>query len=121
MEAWRCLLEAACAETVPVNVYFALGNLHSMYGDLLDHGKTAELGAEGAARAVIAEIKLLRKRAMRDRREGAGRSKGRCPRPAQEEPDQLKPAPAATDNKDNGPRMDNPEAWNWYLKAADLG
>lgn len=46
VEAWRSLLRAACAESVPPDVYFALGNLHYVWGELLEFGKRAELGAE---------------------------------------------------------------------------
>lgn len=46
VEAWRSLLRAACAESVPADVYFALGNLHYVWGELLEFGKRAELGAE---------------------------------------------------------------------------
>lgn len=46
VEAWRSLLRAACADSVPPDVYFALGNLHYVWGELLEFGKRAELGAE---------------------------------------------------------------------------
>lgn len=46
VEALRLLLRAASAGTVPQNVYFALGELHYHWGELLEFGKRAELGAE---------------------------------------------------------------------------
>lgn len=46
VEALRLLLRAASAETVPRHVYYALGELHYHWGELLEFGKRAELGAE---------------------------------------------------------------------------
>lgn len=111
MEAWRSLLEAACAESVPGNVYFALGNLHYIWGDLLKRGRNSELGAERAARAVIAEIKQLRKQVTRERHRGK----------ATEIEGRRKEEQAFTISDEVKAQVDHPEAWEWYLKAADQG
>ncbi len=46
IEVLRLLLRAASAGTVPRHVHFALGELHYHWGELLEFGKRAELGAE---------------------------------------------------------------------------
>lgn len=129
MEAWRCLLQAACAESAPADVYFALGNLHYLWGDLLDSGRRAELGAEGAARSVVADIKELRKQALRKRqRSPASRSTKPTPggfRAKQTDGPSINaggafPAASRRDEK-SLPEVDHPQAWEWYIKAAEHG
>lgn len=132
MEAWHCLLKAACAtdeeSRSSSDVHFALGNLHFLWGDLLEKGKKAELGAEGAARAVIAEVKQLRREALRKRGEASGATKKRSKRAVRNEDSGSKKAPdfLLTDDIRNReglvlPLVDHPEAWGWYLKAAEQG
>eukprot|EP00752_Nemacystus_decipiens_P016191 g14478.t1 len=137
VEASRLLLRAASAESVPRGVHFALGELHYKWGELLEFGKRAELGGEGAARAVVADIKELRKRAMRKRqlapasfgtneasakarrtREevSAGEDTGRTPTI-----DAADDTAAARNGKEAVVEVDHPEAWEWYLKAAACG
>lgn len=119
MEAWRCLLEAACVDGAPADVFFALGELHYNWGDLLELGRRAELGAEGAARAVVGEIKHLRKHAMRKRRETEGAAPARrAERSGTRHADEEFPADP---ENEVGPWGNHREAWEWYLKAADLG
>lgn len=129
MEAWRCLLQAACAESVPADVYFALGNLHYLWGDLLEFGKRAELGAEGAAKSVVADIKELRKQALRKRqmspasrstkRTAGGFSAKQTAGPSRNEGGAF---PAATTRDEASvPGVDHPQAWEWYIKAAEHG
>ena len=129
MEAWRCLLQAACAESVAADVYFALGHLHYLWGDLLDFGKRAELGAEGAARSVVADIKELRKQALRQRQMSpASRSTKRTPggfsAKRTDEPNSNEggafPAATTRDEK-SSPGVEHPQAWEWYIKAAEHG
>lgn len=117
MEAWRYLLHAACADSVPADVYFALGNLHYIWGDLLESGKRAELGAEGAARAVVAEIRELRKQAIK-KRQLAPASGGSTRRHKASTGGEAIPS-GSSDGA--SPGIDHPEAWEWYAKAADKG
>ncbi|CAM9552627.1 unnamed protein product [Laminaria digitata] len=129
MEAWRCLLQAACAGSVPADVYFALGNLHYLWGDLLDSGRRAELGAEGAARSVVADIKELRKQALRKRQRSPA-SRSTKPTPGGFTAKQTDgpsinaggtfPAASRRDEK-SLPEVDHPQAWEWYIKAAEHG
>lgn len=123
---------------MPPDVYFALGNLHYIWGELLEFGKRAELGAEGAARAVVAEIKDLRKQAMKKRQLAPASlgSKGRAGKgPAKttgnsEDCASGKEGPVLSDGtREAGDgretpapaEVDHPEAWEWYLKAALSG
>lgn len=141
MEAWRCLLRAACddddgTETVPSTVYFALGNLHYIWGDLLEKGRKAELGAEGAARAVVAEVKELRRQALRKR--AAGKTTRRAPANTTSGRENRGTDNAVvTRSSVNGggsagdrsreevqlitSKANHREAWEWYLKAAENG
>ncbi|CBJ48465.1 conserved unknown protein [Ectocarpus siliculosus] len=137
VEAWRLLLKAACAETVPPDVYFALGNLHYIWGELLEFGKRAELGAEGAAKAVVAEIKDLRKQAMKKRQLAPGSfgSKGRAGKSPTKTTRMSDVSARGNDGRvlsvgareagggrgTTPPEVDYPEAWEWYLKAALSG
>eukprot|EP00903_Cladosiphon_okamuranus_P008898 g8517.t1 len=137
VEALRLLLRAASAESVPRDVHFALGELHYNWGELLEFGKRAELGGEGAARAVVAEIKELRKQAMRKRqlapassgRKGstkAGRNSGVsiCDDKGRKSiNDAAAVATAAGGDGEEAAtvEVDHPEAWGWYLKAAACG
>lgn len=111
MEARRCLLQAARAGSAPADVYFALGNLHYVWGDLIAFGRRAELGAEGAARAVVGEVRELRKQAIMKRRTSK-RKRGKLER--------MGASSHSGDEKGN-PELDHPEGWEWYLKAAEQG
>ena len=128
MEAWRCLLKAACAESVHADVYLALGNLHYLWGDLLDFGRRAELGAEGAARSVVADIKELRKQALRKRQMApASRSMKRTPGDCRAKQTDRSSSnergkfPTVTKDEKSVLEVDHPQAWEWYMKAAEQG
>lgn len=111
-------------------MYFALGNLHYLWGDFLDFGKRAELGAEGAARSVVADINKLRKQALRKRQMSpASRSTKRTPGgfsakqtdgPGSSNKGGAFPA-ATTRDEALLPGVDHPQAWEWYIKAAEQG
>lgn len=130
MEAWHCLLKATCTtENEPRasrDVYFALGNLHYLWGELLERGKKAELGAEGAARAVVAEVKALRRRALQKRAEATRASKKKPPG-LRVEDDGTKSSSGqessslTTSDDGDAVKVRHPEAWEWYLKAAEEG
>lgn len=124
VEALRLLLKAAGGGEVPPNVFFALGNLYYVWGDLLEVGKRAELGAEGAARAVVAEIKELRKQALMKRRLAPGASSGRGRRAGKgsaKARQQASESRADDEKEASLADTDHPEAWGWYLKAGELG
>lgn len=98
-----------------------------MWGDILEFGKRAELGAEGAARTVVAEIKQLRMQAMRKRQLAPGSRSIRAARSseakgAHEVSGKPGDIPAVIgEEKASPPEVDHPEAWEWYVKAADQG
>lgn len=132
MEAWHCLLKATCAteqEPRPSrDLYFALGNLHYLWGDLLEKGKKAELGAEGAARAVVAEVQQLRRQALRKRTAGSRATKKRPDNEVRSDERRSEQVPDCSLTDDGGndqglvrPLVDHLEAWGWYLKAAEHG
>lgn len=122
---------------MPPDVYFALGNLHYIWGELLEFGKRAELGAEGAARAVVAEIKDLRQQAMKKRqlapgsfgsKGGAGKSPTKTTRMSDGSSSGKDGRVLSDGAREAGggrgtppPEVDHPEAWEWYLKAALSG
>lgn len=121
MEAWHCLLQAARAGSGPTDVYFELGNLHYIWGDLIAFGRRAELGAEGAARAVVGEVRELRRQAIKKRRT-LQRKRGKLEwTEAGRHSREACTAIATSSGSKGGPEMDHPEAWEWYLKAAEQG
>lgn len=94
----------------------------------MDFGRRAELGAEGAAKSVVADIKELRKQALRKRQMApASRSMKRTPggfrakqtdRPSSNEGGEF---PVPTKGGESLPEVDHPQAWEWYIKAAEQG
>lgn len=118
MEALRCLRHAASAELGSSEVYLALGDLHFTWGHLLEFGKRAELGADEAAKAVISEIKELRRQSLKKRRT-APASGGI--RHGSKDGNYGKVATAAAGENETSPSMNHPGAWEWYVKAADMG
>lgn len=90
----------------------ALGDLHYTWGHLLEFGKRAELGADEAAKAVISEIKELRRKSIKKRRTAP--ASGGIRHGAED-------GIVTAGEKKKSPSINHPEAWEWYVKAADMG
>lgn len=135
MEALRCLLRGAANSPPSAEVFSALGDLHYIWGDRIEAGRRAQLGAKGAAKAVVAEIKELRRMAIRQRQRAPG--SGGIRRPHHMKKDQADSRSSSSwradralgvsnvaegEGSDTCPAdMNHPEAWEWYMKAADRG
>jgi hypothetical protein len=124
LEALHWLLRAEQAQRA--DVWFALGNLHYFYSDELETAERAALGGEGAAKAVIDEIKALRKRVLKERRRKYGDAKMR-PQSASSTAAAggvvvtrtQRAASSSTEVPE--PTVSNQEALHWYAAAAEAG
>lgn len=119
MEALRCLRHAASAESGSSEVYLALGDLHYTWGHVLEFGKRAELGADEAGKAVISEIKELRRKSIKKRRMAP--ASGGIRHGAKDGNVAVAAAGGGGGKKKMPPSMNHPQAWEWYVKAADMG
>eukprot|EP00953_Heterococcus_sp_UTEX-ZZ885_P039471 20228-Heterococcus_DN1.PRE.6 len=124
LEALHWLLRAEKAQRA--DVWFALGNLHYFYNDELETAERAALGGEGAAKAVIDEIKALRKRVLKERRRKHGDARTR-PQSASTTAaaagvvvTHTQRASATTSSSEvPEPTVSNEEALHWYTAAAE--
>jgi hypothetical protein len=122
LEALNWLLRAEKAQRA--DVWFALGNLHYFYSDELETAERAALGGEGAARAVIDEIKALRKQVLKERRRKYGDAKTR-PQSASSTAAAggvvVTRTQRASSSEALEPTVSNQEALHWYTAAAEAG
>jgi hypothetical protein len=125
LEALHWLLRAEKAQRA--DVWFALGNLHYFYNDELETAERAALGGEGAAKAVIDEIKALRKRVLKERRRKYGDARTR-PQSALSTTaagdvvvTRTQRASTTSSSEVSEPTVSNQEALHWYTAAAEAG
>jgi hypothetical protein len=126
LEALHWLLRAGNAQRA--DVWFALGNLHYFYSDELETAERAALGGEGAAKAVIDEIKALRRQVLKERRRKYGDARTR-PQSASSTAataggvvvTRTQHASTTSLSEVPEPTVSNQEALHWYTAAAEAG